>query len=186
MITTTQQALQQLYDAGRITCGNTYNMMPTGCRGDGFDIAYTPRDDESGEYALADGTICSVSCAVKIGSSNWSHGIPIGYTLSVYRQAPQIIKERPTDRPYVLIRFVSLANGSWKWVHGTRGYYRAVHIDPSKGNASGLARAKGTMAIIAQSQKIDSGTARRPAIAYAGILAEAKAYAAQHNLPIVQ
>jgi len=75
-----QRRLEALMAAGKIESGKSYNLMPSDCRGNGYDIALTSRNDESGDYEVA-GHLCRVKCTVRVGSRHWSKGIPAGYRL---------------------------------------------------------------------------------------------------------
>lgn len=75
-----QKRLEKLFKAGKIESGKSYDLMPSDCRGDGYDIALKSRGDESGDYEVA-GHLMRVICTVRVGSRNWSNGIPAGYRL---------------------------------------------------------------------------------------------------------
>jgi len=75
-----QKRLEALCVEGKIESGTSYDLMPSDCRGDGYDIAMQSRCDESGDYEVA-GHLMRVTCTVRVGSRNWSEGIPAGYRL---------------------------------------------------------------------------------------------------------
>lgn len=87
-----QKRLEALCAEGKIKSGESYNLMPSDCRGDGYDIALTRRTDESGDYEVA-GHLMRVSCTVRVGSRNWSEGIPAGYRLDCDPVAPYALKD---------------------------------------------------------------------------------------------
>ncbi len=87
-----QERLEQLQAAGRLVGGESYNLMPSDCRGGGYDIALSPRCDESGDYEVA-GILCRVQCSVRVGSSQWHNGIPAQYMLDVAPAAPYQLRE---------------------------------------------------------------------------------------------
>jgi len=76
--------------AGQIVAGGVYELMPSDCRGDGYDIAMRSRAEESGDYQVG-GHLCRVECTCRVGSRNWSHGIPAGYRLTVDPACPYIL-----------------------------------------------------------------------------------------------
>jgi len=79
-----QENLEKLFFAGKIKAGIVYDLMPSDCRGDGYDIALISRYDESGEYEIAGHTL-AVKCEVKVGSPKWSEGTPALYSLIMDR-----------------------------------------------------------------------------------------------------
>jgi len=87
-----QKRLEELYRDGRIESGKSYDLMPSDCRGDGYDIALNPRGDESADYEVA-GHLMRVTCTVRVGSRNWHEGIPAGYRLDCDPVAPYILKD---------------------------------------------------------------------------------------------
>jgi len=89
-----QEMLERLHAAGKIEAGKTYQIMPSDCRGDGYDIAMQSRPDEGGEYILANGLICDVSCSARCGSQKWDNGIPVSYRLHAHSAASD-----EADRP---------------------------------------------------------------------------------------
>jgi len=168
-----------------IETGVKYDLQPSDCSGNGYDIAYKSRDDESGVYPLSDGRMAYVTCSVKVGSKSWRDGIPAMYTLEVSDGSPvDEIAFRPTDKPYVLVRFVCKANGAWQWLRGSRGYFRAVHVDPRRGNAKGLQNAVGTICVIAETHDIDGGSKAPRKEAFESAVVSARRYAAKHNLSV--
>lgn len=82
-----QKRLESLYAEGKIESGKYYDLMPSDCRGDGYDIALNPRGDESGDYEI-NGHLMRVECTVRVGSRNWHEGIPCGYRLDCDPIAP--------------------------------------------------------------------------------------------------
>ena len=80
----------------------------------------------------------------------------------------------------IIIRWIAKANGSWRWVHHQRGYWRVVLVDPTLGNDNGLARSKGTVCIISESADYDMGTKRSNA-AYDHMAKVAEQYARKHG-----
>lgn len=102
MITKSMQAmLERLYSDGKIESGKSYQLMPSDCRGDGYDIAMRSRCDESGDYTV-DGHCMRVECVVKCGSRNWSDGIPCGYRLTCDPVSPYHLQ--PGERAVVIER----------------------------------------------------------------------------------
>lgn len=82
-----QKRLEALYAEGIIKSGKSYDLMPSDCRGDGYDIALARRTDESGDYEVA-GHLMRINCTVRVGSRNWHEGIPAGYRLDCDPAAP--------------------------------------------------------------------------------------------------
>jgi hypothetical protein len=82
-----QKRLEELNAAGKIESGKSYDLMPSDCSGNGYDIALTSRTDESSDYEIA-GHLMRVTCTVRVGSRNWSEGIPAGYSLECDPSAP--------------------------------------------------------------------------------------------------
>lgn len=87
-----QSRLEALFAAGEIQSGETYNLMPSDCAGDGYDIAISPRTDESGDYEVA-GHLMRATCTVRVGSRNWHEGIPAGYRLECDPAVPYRLEE---------------------------------------------------------------------------------------------
>ncbi len=94
-----QKRLESL--AATIESGHLYDLMPSDCNGNGYDIALSPRGDESGDYEVA-GHLMRVSCTVKVGSCNWRDGIPAGYRLECDPVAPY--KLRPGEKAEIVHR----------------------------------------------------------------------------------
>lgn len=86
-----QKMLAEGLRTGKLACGKSYHVLPTDCKGDGYDIAIKARSDESGEYDLGDGVIAKCECAVKVGSAQWSNGIPALYDVEIYRPSDRIV-----------------------------------------------------------------------------------------------
>jgi|GEM_PF-6926948 len=82
-----QQKLKELFARGEIKSGGKYSLMPSDCRGDGFDIALKSRTDESADYKI-NGHLCRVRCVCKVGSKYWRQGIPVGYSLEIDPPVP--------------------------------------------------------------------------------------------------
>lgn len=76
------EMLANALNEGTIKSGKTYEIMPSDCRGDGYDIAMKSRPDESGVYEI-DGHTIIVTCSVKCGSRQWRNGIPVAYKAEV-------------------------------------------------------------------------------------------------------
>lgn len=96
-----QERLDHLMSTGQIEKRSSYNIMPSDCRGDGMDIAMVARCDESGDYMVC-GILCRVTCSCRVGSRNWSDGIPAGYRLEIDPQAPYTLQ--PGETAYVVDR----------------------------------------------------------------------------------
>jgi len=96
-----QKRLKELYGAGRIESGKSYDLMPSDCSGNGYDIALTRRTDESGDYEVA-GHLMRVTCTMRVGSLNWHEGIPCQYRLDCDPVAPYTLK--PGERAVVVSR----------------------------------------------------------------------------------
>jgi hypothetical protein len=102
MITESMQAvLEKLMDEGKIESGMKYDLMPSDCQGNGYDIALTHRVDESGDYRVGS-HLCRVTCSVRVGSRNWHDGIPVGYKLECDPSAPYTLK--PGEKAVVVHR----------------------------------------------------------------------------------
>jgi len=96
-----QKRLQQLWHSARIEPGKSYDLLPSDCRGDGYDVALTARSDESGDYDIG-GHLMRVECVVRVGSKKWNEGIPCGYTLACDPSTPYI--PEPGERAEVVER----------------------------------------------------------------------------------
>ncbi len=90
-----QKRLEALQAEGKIESGASYDLMPSDCRGDGYDIALTRRTDESGDYEVA-GHLMRVTCTVRVGSRRWHEGIPAGYRLDCDPATPYTLGEGET------------------------------------------------------------------------------------------
>ena len=96
-----QKRLEDLSAAGKIESGCIYDIMPSDCRGDGYDIAMRSRGDESGDYEVG-GNLMRITCTVRVGSRNWCKGIPAGYRLECNPAIPYVL--RPGERAIVCER----------------------------------------------------------------------------------
>jgi hypothetical protein len=100
--------------AGNLQSGTQYSIMPSDCRGDGYDIAMRSRPDESGDYTVADGRVVRVNCTCKVGSRNWSSGIPTGYTAEIIGDKPIYICN-PGERAEVIHRAGNCIGNSYMY-----------------------------------------------------------------------
>ncbi len=96
-----QKMLEKLFAAGQIESGKQYNLMPSDCSGDGYDIALRPRCDESGDYVVS-GHLLRVTNTIRVGSHNWADGVPCRYTVECDPATPYILK--PGERAEVVHR----------------------------------------------------------------------------------
>lgn len=96
-----QKMLERLYAEGKIESGNQYDLMPSDCNGNGYDIALKPRCDESGDYEVS-GHLMRVINTIRVGSRNWSTGIPCGYRLECDPPTPYTLQ--PGERAEVVRR----------------------------------------------------------------------------------
>jgi len=107
---TMQKRLESLWANGQIKSGESYNLMPSDCRGDGYDIAISPRCDESGDYVIQ-GHVMRVECMVRVGSRNWRDGIPAGYSMVCDPAAPY--KLQPGEKAVIVHRTGQHIGGSY-------------------------------------------------------------------------
>lgn len=74
--------IKAMLDTQEILPGHNYHIMPSDCRGDGYDIALVSRPLEDGIYEI-NGHKIIVSCDLKAGSTQWRNGIPVRYLVAV-------------------------------------------------------------------------------------------------------
>ncbi len=79
-----EQRLLEGLTSGQIKVGGGYEVMPSDCLGDGHDIAYMAREDESGRYDLGGGVVADCDILVRLGTK-LEQGSPLAYKVIVYR-----------------------------------------------------------------------------------------------------
>lgn len=176
MITATMQhKIERMLKAGSIAPGQQYRILPSDCEGNGYDIALKSRPDESGDYMVA-GVLVRVSCDVRVGSHNWSEGVPAAYILEAAPSAPYALQ--PGERAIVRHR-----NGR---TIGRGGYMHRVlaSIAIQRADGSLVYRGRSPYWIASTNTYAShyrSGMSRRDRTAYDAEVARLEAIAAQIN-----
>lgn len=171
-----QKRLEAAMREGKIKEGEAYSVMPSDCRGDGYDIAVKSRTDETGDYEVS-GVLCRVECVVKVGARLWGKGIPLGYKLTVGRQRAEYTL-LPGER--AIVHHVSMANGAYTWMRGhVRGYWRLSIVRDVNGSLRRNSR--NVVAIVASTSEGLTGVTSRSAYYLGDQLGQLEARAKEIN-----